>query len=374
MAQNYRRKNRKNGSSYYGFGTLGVTSVRSNDAENVWDNVDTRLFTTHKPLRSFEPLNAYPNFKYAKPKKRKKKKKKKQLISPLKSSTKPLVRPPPASSSSTAKSKSPKLTFERVNGLKNSKNDSESIQFELMKEHMKQLKQEISDQVKRNQTDEDNHTSSPKGNKLKKSKHKNKKPIFVPTSLNDKLQTPSDGILSSPTRPRHQSFQRAPESGGSRPIVQVLVTKKKSKKNQNVHVTAKTSKSEKPAKKQHQYRQTRRKRPRSQYVYPSHTNQQPIALQAHIHTVNVGTDSMDNRLSSTFASNTPRIFPLNKKNKKPQRSRPWSTKPHKTRSKPKQKHSVKTRYNKSKQKQKRKHKSTKQKRPKSAPTASSYTS
>lgn len=410
MAYNRKQRTRsnKNKSLFYGFGALGVTPVRLNGIDETWQNpnIDTKPLTTHKPIKNIQsfgrrrPSSAkYPNFKYTKNKKRKKKKHKKQSLlyyhhndtnvhPPHSPNSHKLSRPVSAKNASQLKphraSHSASSHDFQSNTDQNIKNDSESIQFELMKEHMFSLKQQISKQMNTNTC---KPQKSVKSEQKKKIKFDKKTAIFVPTpssilSVDNDYQNDSVHIklsdspvqnaaaVGSPKRPKHQSFQRPPDSGGSRPIHNVMMHKKIKSPNKSDIINQKQCSFKQKYRRKQRIHRLMQNKIKNQHIYPAEA-QKPITLQSQLHTVNVG-------LSSIFASNTPRIIPLNKlmenpsyhkyKNianvikttkRKKRSQRPWSSKVKKTKCSKKR-----TSVRKSK---KRSKKSKRCRRPKSAP-------
>ena len=449
----------KRTSVYYGFGALGITSVKLSGIEETFQNpnLENKPFATQKPLKtvnSFKGKNAlYPNYKYAKSNQHKKRKKKQhkghnllystddnhavmhtaqsKILSPRK---RKLVRP-----SSAIPSKSNHDAKYIPHYAKNLNSNTESIQCELMKQHINdldELKQEISDQMNRNnndviishnQTNDKDTKQTDSINNVSVTIRKRKKPkptkkIFVPTPTtsvvvcvnkeplpssvspnnhnNQESVTPkSQHDVVSPKRPKHQSFQNIQQS--ARPVLDVIIKKKGWKSIvPKVHTTTTTKLNKKSTPTNRTPRTRTPKTPRykisnrdfvrkngsvcsqKNHTYYSY-HKRPITAQPTINKINVGTEStpIENRLSSTFASNTPRIFPLNKLvqnpsycramsiknitrknncNKKKQLKRPWSSKP-----KTKPKRSKLKRHTKNK-KQSKKH----IERPKSAPAIS----
>lgn len=484
MAHQSRRKGRSaRSSALYGFGALGVKAVKLKDVQETWGNpnLDTKPLAEHaepmKTARSFQRQKLstiHPNYKYSKPKRRRRKKKKqtltyyptdhpvvdhvthpppKKLISPLDHNEyKRSIRP----SSATLVPQTPRglpSSTSVTHDITLRSQDAESIQMELMREHMegmKQLKQEIASQMKRNQShnqidtlkkdkshsisresgesinsiqskivqqeehqDDEASTSTSKTKSLKKTKEEILIPLpelpippHVTVHVDDRTMALNpnlkNAIIGSPQRPRHQSFQRPPDSGGSRPIFDVVMTKRKKKKpikpspkhvrpssvpNKDVHLQKMHKiNRKKPIRRKRGNRKSHYHANR-QYVYHSH-HHRPTSKQSKLHQVMVGNQPIiiEDRFSSTFASNTPRITPLNKlydnpiykkyrefqnlqqsaqsasrkkKKVKPKRTRPSSCRPKVTK-KPA-----------TKRKQKTKSRVRSRKRPQSAPAVSS---
>lgn len=372
----------------FGFGALNVTSVKLTGVEETYSNpnLDNKPFAIHKPLKtinSFRGKNIlYPNFKYQNSNRKRKKKKKKR----------PSIHTNDTIHTAQRKILSPrKRKFVRPSSAipsKSNHKNKESIQYELMKKHLNdldELKQEITDQMKRN----DNHNGN-----ISKSRKK----IFVPSPKTSQIipinkernnhNNEQDMNNINLNRPKHQSFQNMNQN--PKPILDIVIKKNQNKRWKAIIPKSDTSNRKKvvsntPKIPRYQVR-NRNFAIKNRSIYSRNGNtyysfhDQPVIAQPTIKRVNVGTD--DIRLSSTFASNTPRIIPLNKiaqnpsyykamtnsinnskhsKSKKKAYKRPWSTK-------------LKTKHKKKKKKlyskKKKKYNKKKRERPKSAPVLS----